>query len=1179
MQFLRRSPLKYQLVLLTLVSSGMGLIVALGAFLLYQDRTIREHKLEEMESAADLIEVNSTAALAFEDAGEAVRVLYALRTVKNIREGLLYRPDGRVFAKYQREDYVVVVPDRVKVTDERLEWAKDHLGTFRPIYLEGRRIGYLYLEADLEDLKEETKNAELLAFPLFSVTLLLTALMTLRLQKAITNPIRQLAEIARQVADVRNYCVRAGTEGGPELYQLGVDFNHMLEEIENRDRALREAKELLEQRVSERTQALGQEIAERRKAESLLKESEELFRAMNNASPVGMVSVGKDGKIRQSNPHFLKMFGYTLEDLKGSSLDDLLVPEDMKEAALSINNQVKEGRTVHRKLKRRRNDGRLLDVEVFSAPLLFEQEVQGQIAVYVDISRRVATEKAIRESEELFRTVSATAPIGIFKSDAQGRYVYVNQRWSEMSGRSAESAMGMGWLEAVHPEDRDQMMRLWTSGTAMGLELQDEARFLTPDGLTNWIHWQSRALHAANGSVLGYVGIMEDITKRRAAEQRLIEAKHAAEQANEAKSQFLANMSHEIRTPMNGILGMVDLALETEMSAEQHEYLVMVKGCAESLLDIINEVLDFSKIENGKIELESIPFSLIDCVEKALQPVEIRAREKGIDLEWFISGNLPAWLVGDPTRLRQVLINLLGNGVKFTQKGSVVLQLECADFNGSETRVRFAVKDTGVGIPEQKQKTIFEAFRQSDSSVTREFGGTGLGLSISDRIVKLMGGAIAVESSPGIGSVFSFELKFPKYMKEVVESAEGNKPEELPAARVLLVESRASGRDLGKWLMTRWGLQVDVAGNESEAKQLIAKIGPHKVTYAVALVDESIAIDGGADLIGELRRRASAEATAIILLSPLLEFKPKFQSRNTEIFGRLTKPIRHHALKQCLLAALTRSQSKVLDESPRSQEATAGCLRILLAEDNEVNQKLEMRILENMGHHVVLARNGAEACESCKRERFDLVLMDLQMPVMGGLAATACIRKREQQTGEHVPILAITAHAAAQDEVRCRQAGMDGYITKPIRREQMAKEIERVITKARVDKKKLVRAETKEQPPAEWNMGELLERVDGDHEFLRELLAMFLQDSRTNMENARAALAASEWKELSRVAHALKGMLRNLAMSRSAEIAAELETAAKDGRKPEAEELLERLGLTINGALQQVQAHLAEVRV
>ncbi len=634
-------------------------------------------------------------------------------------------------------------------------------------------------------------------------------------------------------------------------------------------------------------------------------------------------------------------------------------------------------------------------MEVFSAPLLFEQEVQGQIAVYVDISRRVATEKAIRESEELFRTVSATAPIGIFKSDAQGRYVYVNQRWSEMSGRSAESAMGMGWLEAVHPEDRDQMMRLWTSGTAMGLELQDEARFLTPDGLTNWIHWQSRALHAADGSVLGYVGIMEDITKRRAAEQRLIEAKQAAEQANEAKSQFLANMSHEIRTPMNGILGMVDLALETEMSAEQHEYLVMVKGCAESLLDIINEVLDFSKIENGKIELESIPFSLIDCVEKALQPVEIRAREKGIDLEWFISGNLPELLVGDPTRLRQVLINLLGNGVKFTQKGSVVLQLECADFNGSETRVRFAVKDTGVGIPEQKQKTIFEAFRQSDSSVTREFGGTGLGLSISDRIVKLMGGAIAVESSPGIGSAFSFELKFPKYMKEVVESAEGNKPEELPAARVLLVESRASGRDLVKWLMTRWGLQVDVAGNESEAKQLIAKIGPHKVTYAVALVDESIAIDGGADLIGELRRRASAGATAIILLSPLLEFKPKFQSRNAEIFGRLTKPIRHQALKQCLLAALTRSQSKVLDESPRSHEATAGCLRILLAEDNEVNQKLEMRILENMGHHVVLARNGAEACESCKRERFDLVLMDLQMPVMGGLAAT----RLHQETG------------------------------------------------------------------------------------------------------------------------------------------------------------------------------------
>jgi PAS domain S-box-containing protein len=757
----RKIPLKYRLVLLTLMSSGIGLLVALAAFLTYQERTIREHKLEEMDSAADLIGSNSAAALVFDDEVEGNRVLQALESRLNIQAGVLYRPDGSQFAKYVRTNDLKLARNGAQVDGDQVEWTKDHLAFYRPVLLEGRKIGYLYVQADLEDLRSEAKKAKLLAIPLFGITLLLIAGLTLLLQKSVTDPIRMLARIAREVAHEKNYALRTATGGGPELIQLGSDFNYMLAEIETRDKALREARDSLEQRVVERTMVMEEEIAERQKAEVRLKESVELFRALSDAAPVGIVSEGKDGRIHHSNPWFLQMFGYTAADLEGKCIDELLAPEEMQEAARAVTQEVFAGRVLHRTVKRLKKDGTLLDVEVFAAPILFDGKPQGQIAIYLDISRRVATERAVRESEELLRTLSAAAPIGIFRSDTDGRWVYVNQRWCEMTGRTPESAVGFGWLEAVHPEEREHLKRLWTTGMSLGMEMQDESRFLTPGGSTNWIYWKSRALHSADGQLLGYVGVIEDITKRRAAEQRLLEAKSAAEQANQAKSQFLANMSHEIRTPMNGILGMTELALETEMTIEQREYLGMVKGCAESLLEIINDVLDFSKIESGNIALEAISFSLLDCVEQALQPVALRAQQKGIELEWTLRGELPEWIVGDSTRLRQVLINLLGNAVKFTDEGEVKLAVECVRCKEKSASVRFTVTDTGIGISAENQKIIFEPFRQSDASVTREFGGTGLGLSISDRIVKQMGAELAVESFPGRGSSFSFTVEFP----------------------------------------------------------------------------------------------------------------------------------------------------------------------------------------------------------------------------------------------------------------------------------------------------------------------------------------------------------------------------------------------------------------------------------
>ena len=1165
--------MRRRLLLLTMISCSAGVLFAVLMGLAYNEHLAREHKVEELQSAADLLGTNTTAALVFDDSAEGARVLQALQTRKHIRRGVLFLPNGNVFTEYKRGNYGAGVATELEKRGEGIYWFSDGLGLVRSVRLEGHEIGKLYLEAGLNDLREERLRTAVLVTPVLGATLLLVYFLTLIQQRSIVEPIRQLSNVAGRVAEEKNYSLRAPSLQGPELAQLGGAFDHMLEVIESRDQELREARDLLEARVRERTLNLEQEIAERQHTQLLLKESEELFRALNEAAPVGIAAEEND-RIVLCNPAFREMFGYAAEELTGKSLNDLLLTPAMRESGDSMNKLVRSGRVVHRTVKRKRKDGKELDVEVFGAPLKLEGRLQGFLAIYVDISKRVEAEKAIRESEELFRLLSSAAPIGIFRADREGRCVYVNQRWSEMTGRAAETALGYGWLQAIHPEDREATERLWKTGAEIGMELQDETRFLTPDGNTNWVYWASRALHGEDGSLNGFVGVIEDITKRRSAEQRLLEAKQAAESANEAKSLFLANMSHEIRTPMNGILGMTELTLETPLNRQQREYLEMVKVCAESLLEIIEDVLDFSKIETGKAELESVPFAVLDCVENALQPVTIRAQQKGVELGWRVIGDLPEFVRGDPTRLRQILINLLGNAVKFTEEGEVWLEIECLNRREDTAEIRFEVRDTGVGIPAESQGKIFDAFQQSDASVTRQFGGTGLGLSISARLVRMMGGEIEVESREGKGSRFYFAVKLNTASEEERRKGEQDK---LPRAKILVVEERKEDQDLLIWLLTRWGLDVEVAGSVEEARGQLASQRMQNQQYRVVLLNQNLHGADGYELAREIRVYASRKTTAILMLSSAPALLEDPRAAASGIFRQLGKPLRRRALWESLRAVLVPGEPAPRRCNEQQLDAVGRHCQILLVEDNIVNQKLGVRLLEKMGHQVEVVSNGEEACEALRAATFDLILMDLQMPVMGGLEATRKIRETEEQSGRHVPILAMTAHAAAQDEKRCLEAGMDGYVTKPIRREVLRKEIDRVTTQG-------APPESDAEPPTQsacsengWNVKELLERLEGDHEFLRELLQIFRDDSQANLLKAREALTRENLAELSRAAHTLKGMLKNMSMNAAAETAWALETAARLGARDEAEALLGKLQHSLAGIMPEVETHLAGV--
>jgi two-component system sensor histidine kinase/response regulator len=1177
MKILRNSSLKSRLLLLTLASSTAGLLLAFVLFLVYDDHLLRVHKMEELQSAADLIGTNSEAAFIFDDGTEAGRILEALETRIHIQQAALFRTNGSLLARYQRKGLDLQPPHAPTLLEESVQWTSDHLELSRPVIQHDRLIGRLYLQASLEDLAEERKALAWLAIPVFIATLLSITILTWLLQKTITRPIFALTDLARRVKDQKAYSLRAPVGGHSELGRLATDFNHMLEAIEERDKELQDARDLLEERISQRTLVMEQEIAERQKAEHQLKESEELFRALNEAAPVGIVSGTPEGIILQSNPAIRRMFGFTPEDLSGTSIYELHVRGEAGEEAKTLSRLVREGRVFRRILKRRKKDGTLLDVEIFGAPLRVDGRTVGQLAIYLDITRRVEAEQAIRESEEWFRTLSLAVPIGIVRTDRHGHCVYQNQRVPEITGLSVEDSQGDGWFQAIHPKDREQLRKVWDSVVQMGIEMDDEIRLLLPDGNINWIHYRSRPLHGPDDSVTGFVGVMEDITKRRAAEQRMLEAKRAAELANAAKSQFLANISHEIRTPMNGILGMTELALGTPLNREQKEYLSLVKSCAESLMEIIEGLLDFSKIEAGKLELENVPFSLLDCSESALQPVAIRAQQKGLELQWWFRGNLPEQVVGDPTRLRQVLINLIGNAVKFTEKGHVTLGVNCLESNDHLAVVQFSVSDTGVGVAPEKREKIFEPFQQSDTSVTREFGGTGLGLSISSQLVKSMGGSILVESELAKGSCFHFTLAFK--CSHIGEQNPSSHPRnaEIAQRKVLVVDGHKVTAELLCWLLTRWGLQVDGAATPNHAQELASVAADGNQPYDLAIVDQAM-FPGKSDLVvKEFLFGTKSQDTELILTSSAPASLDESGAGSPQQCRRLLRPIWRKALRECLLAALNHGKPEEEIPASTSPRGIAEPYTILLAEDNLVNQKLAIGLLKKMGHHIEIANNGVEALDMIQQKKYDVVLMDLQMPSMGGLEAATKIRQIEQGSGRRIPILAMTAHAALQDEKRCLDAGMDGYLTKPVRAEWLRKEIERVIMKNKS-------ANEQVQPPnvtsadMDWNLPDLLEQLDQDRVFLAELLTVYRVDSQAGLRDAKNALAVGDLPKLERAAHTLKGMMRNLMMVRSGQAASDLEAAARQGKPEDATALLVLLEHAMQELLPEVDAQLAEVK-
>jgi two-component system, sensor histidine kinase and response regulator len=906
--------------------------------------------------------------------------------------------------------------------------------------------------------------------------------------------------------------------------------------IADRQARLEAARDSIERTVEERT--------------ADLRESEERFRnSMENAA-IGMALVAPDGRWLQVNAAVCELLGYTATELLARTFQDVTFPDDL-ESDLDQVRRVLAGEIRKYEMEKRYvcKDGRvvwaLLNVTLVrdraGGPLHFISQIQ-------DMTERKEAEAARRASEERFRKLVEHTTDGIFLTDARTTVILdVNRRACESLGYTRDELIGLTVSDIDVDYPREVLDRLFPA--IVGGDVQTlYGRHKKKDGSLFPVEVRP-CLCESNGQP-AVVSIVRDITERRRAEEELRAAAEAAEAASRLKGEFLANMSHEIRTPMNGIIGMTELALATDLTPGQREYLELVRSSGEALLVVINDVLDFSKIEAGKLDLDPIDFSLRDTLGDAMKALALKAEDKGIELACHIPSDVPDGLVGDPGRLRQIVNNLVGNAIKFTERGEVVLRARVETVAGNEPVIRFSVSDTGIGIPAAKLGAVFKPFEQADGSTTRKYGGTGLGLSISTRLVGLMGGKIWVESELGKGSTFHFTAKFGT---AISPSRFVDPPPVIGLAGrpVLIVDDNDTNLRILAEMTAGWGMVVTTVRSGEAALAALDAEAQAGRPFPIVLLDAMMPGMDGFEVARQVQARAELAGMVVMMLSSGGPSDAD-KCRKSGIDLYLMKPVKQSDLRRAIELTLGARAVGPIGPSvirPPAQAPTVRPLDILLAEDNAVNQKLAVSLLTKAGHTVTVAGNGRIAVDLSADKAFDVILMDIQMPVMDGFEATALIRGREAG-GPRTSIIALTAHAMKGDRERCLAGGMDGYVTKPIRVADLTAEILRLRPDAAAPAPELQGEEPKAEPgptpgePAP-DRAAALEVVGGDVDLLRELVDLFLEDCPRLIGDLRAAIEASDATAVKRAAHTLKGALQNFGAADVAGTAQQLETMGR----------------------------------
>jgi PAS domain S-box-containing protein len=783
------------------------------------------------------------------------------------------------------------------------------------------------------------------------------------------------------------------------------------------------------------------------------------------------------------------------------------------------------------------------------------------------INQRIAAEKKMRESEKRYRSIIETTPDGYFEVDIDGNFTYFNDAMCDILGYSRVEMSGMNHIAYLDESESSKVMdalhHVYKTGeavTALGWTLKRQ------DGSKRYVESSVSLITDPEGHPIGYSGFLRDVTERRRA-QALRQAKKAAEAANRSKSQFLANMSHEIRTPLNSIIGLIELMLETDLRPDQKEDLDVVISSAYALLALINNLLDFSKIEAGKFELEQAPFNVRNFMQETMRMMAMKTQAKGLEIVYRVAPDVPERVVGDQGRLRQVLLNLIENSVKFTNQGEVFVQVTADAAVDAGTKLYYSVRDTGIGIPDDKKSVIFNAFQQLEAKTANQFGGTGLGLAVSAQLVELMGGKIVVDSKPDQGSQFRFDARFDLPPdKEAVAAVDF--PDELKGKTILIVDDNATSREIIQEYLESWDMSVLLAPGVQEAREILQQAADSGPPIAAALIDSGLAGTDGFSLAHWIRSEKLMDCKVIMMLTfQHLKRRAEFDGRS--VHATVVKPLHAPELLDAISVVLGLKTAPPKPEPtlvPSKPDVSDQPLKILVAEDTPFNQTFIMRLLEKNGYHGALVENGQQVLEALSRHPFDLVLMDVQMPEMDGLEATQRIRELEKQSGDHIPIVAMTAYAIKGDRERCLEAGMDEYVTKPISTEKLFGAIHSLIPGGPSEKK------TTQAAGKSFDRQSLLKAFDHDWNLFSELVGIFGKDYPQMLVAMREALSAGDAQTLSRTAHSLKGMLRNFQADPAADTALEIEKKAKEKQLQGLEQLIDKLENQVTEVDRQLQA-------
>jgi len=810
-----------------------------------------------------------------------------------------------------------------------------------------------------------------------------------------------------------------------------------------------------------------------------------------------------------------------------------------------------------------------------------EREVAAHLeALHQENFKFKQSQALLQKSEAKFRTLGESAPDCIFLADSTGQWVYCNSPWTKMTGLNSSDSLGNGWNSALHPDDKERVLEHWREALRERKDFSQEFRLLSTIGKVHWVSFRATPAQYEPGEneAGGYAGSIRDITSYKEAEDALRRAKTEAEAAVRAKSEFLAKMSHEIRTPMNGVLGMTNLLSDTDMTSQQREYTDTIRRSAESLLLLINDVLDFSKVEARKLIFETIDFNLQETIEGSLELLAETAQAKNIELAGFVLADVPTQLRGDPGRLRQVFVNLVSNAVKFTEFGEVVVSV--ANLAETETHVdlRIEVRDTGIGIPEDVQPRLFQVFSQADSSTTRKYGGTGLGLAISKQLIELMGGQIGFNSTPGQGSTFWFTARFEK---QPTPSKVAQTQTNLSNLHVLIVDDNQTNRRILEDQMQAWGIRATCAAGAQEALEKLQDSG--NARFDVVVLDMHMPGMNGIALAEVIKADARLAHARVIILTSLGHLMDDAQLERIGIYACLVKPVKQARLYECLTGMRTLPK-KAIQTKPVARTADGSQsepLRVLLAEDNVINQKVAVAQLRKLGYAPDVVANGLEAVEATRRTQYDVILMDCQMPQMDGYEASRQIRLREQaESSKPVYIIAMTANAMQGDREKCLEASMNDYLSKPVK----DTDLRAALGRSQVATAIVPEEEDTSVLLAETVGGEALldvERLEAaandDPRMVQELVELYFAQAKDLMNGLRAAINSGSAKDIDHFAHKLVGASLACGMSAMVPPLRELEKRGKEGNLQDAEALYDRasrhLELTKNKVGTYIRQH------